>query len=194
MKFFAGQLAVGVLKPTGVPGHPSRIGGLRAEPVVTRAERTLWNTLMAREHPHGMVVFAGRQFRCLAGSDHGWLGAAGFSAAALRVAAHDRWIGWDDAARRARLDRAVCLSRFLVRPSVRCPHLASHVPGHVLRRLPSGFDARHGFRPRLVGSFAGAGYGGICLRAAGFLCVGQTAGRGRQDRRHWRAATVKSIA
>ena len=96
----------------------------------------MWNTLVAREHPHGMTTFASRRLRYLVGSAHGWLGAAGFSAAALRVAARDRWMAWDDGARRSHLDRVVCLSRFLVRPSVRCPHLASHALGRILRRLP----------------------------------------------------------
>ena len=81
---------------------------------------------------------------------HGWLGAAGFAAAALRAAARDRWIGWDDAGRRGHLQRVVCLSRFLIRPSVRCPHLASHVLGRILRRLPGDFEERYGFRPYLV--------------------------------------------
>ena len=96
--------------------------------------------------------------------------------------ARDRWIGWDDAGRRGHLQRVVCLSRFLIRPSVRCPHLASHVLGRILRRLPGDFEERYGFRPYLVESFADEGVDGTCLRAANFLCVGRTAGRGRQDR------------
>ena len=157
------------------------------------AERAVWNTLIAREHPHGMTTFAGCQVRYLVGSAHGWLAAAGFSAAALRVAARDRWIGWDDEGRRSDLERVVCLSRFLVRPSVRCPHLASHVLGRILRRLPGDFEERYGFRPYLVESFADAGYDGTCLRAANFLYVGRTGGRGRQDREKRRAKTVKTV-
>ena len=186
-------LDAGVPEPEGVPAHPARIRDLRTVAVAGTADRTLWNTLIAREHPHGMTVFAGCQVRYLIGSAHGWLGAAGFSAAALRVSARDRWIGWDDAGRRDHLHRVVCLSRFLIRPSVACPHLASHVLGRILRRLPGDFAERHGFRPYLVESFADEGYDGTCLRAANFLCVGTTAGRGRQDRRKLRAATVKTV-
>ena len=140
-----------------------------------------------------MTTFAGCQVRYLVGSAHGWLGAAGFAAAALRAAARDRWIGWDDAGRRGHLQRVVCLSRFLIRPSVRCPHLASHVLGRILRRLPGDFEERYGFRPYLVESFADEGYNGTCLRAANFLCLGRTAGRGRQDREKRRAQTVKTV-
>ena len=179
--------------PVEVPAVLSQVEDIAIVPVTTAADRALWNTLIAREHPHGMTTFAGRQLRYLVGSAHGWLGAAGFSAAALKVAARDRWIAWTDSQRSGQLDRILCLSRFLVRPSVRCPHLASHLLGRILRRLPRDFEARYGFRLLLVESFADEGYAGTCLRAANFLCVGRTAGRGRQDRERRRARTVKTV-
>ena len=168
------QLEADVPEPEQVPAHPARIRALEVIVVANAADRALWNTLIAREHPHGMTTFAGRQVRYLVGSAHGWLGAAGFSAAALRVAARERWIGWDDEGRRAHLDRVVCLSRFLMRPCVHCLHLASHVLGRILRRLPGDFEQRYGYRPYLVESFADEGYDGTCLRAANFLRVGTT--------------------
>ena len=187
------QLATDVAVPVEVPSHPAQIGALELRLVANASDRALWNTLMAREHPHGMTTFAGCQIRYLVGSAPGWLGAAGFSAAALRVSARDRWIAWSEDQRREHLNRVVCLSRFLIRPSVRCPHLASHVLGRMLRRLPRDFETRYGFRPWLVESFADAGYDGTCLRAANFLCVGETTGRGRQDRQKRRGKTVKRV-
>ena len=186
-------LAAGVPEPEGVPSHPSAIEGLHVALAADAEGRAVWNTLIGREHPHGMAIFAGCQIRYLFGSGHGWLGAAGFSAAALRAEARDRWIGWSDGQRRRHLDRVVCLSRLLIRPSVRCPHLASHLLGRMLRRLPGDFEDRYGFRPWLVETFADAGYDGTCLRAANFVCVGRTAGRGRQDREKRREKTVKSV-
>ena len=186
-------LGAGVPEPEGVPARLAGIDGLEFRLVEDAGDRAVWNTLVATEHPHGMATFAGCQLRYLVGSDRGWLGAAGFSAAALRVSARDRWIGWDDGMRRDNLHRVVCLNRFLIRPSVRCPHLASHALGRILRRLPRDFRARYGHRPFLVESFADEGYDGTCLRAANFLCVGRTGGRGRQDRRHRRGRTVKTV-
>ena len=66
-------------------------------------------------------------------------GAAGHLAAALRISARDRWIAWSEVQRRVRLNRVVCMSRFLIRLSVRCPHLARHVLGRLLRRLLGDF-------------------------------------------------------
>ena len=186
-------LAAAVPEPMEVPSHPAKIAKLTVRVVATAQERALWNTLMAREHPRGVTTFAGSQLRYLVDSAHGLLGAAGFSAAALRVTARDRWMAWSEEQRRAHLDRVVCLSRFLIRPAVRCPHLASHVLGRLLRRLPEDFRARYAVRPWLVESFADQGYDGTCLRAANFRCVGKTAGRGRQDRHKRRAETVKTV-
>ncbi|MDE0222930.1 MAG: IS4 family transposase [Spirochaetaceae bacterium] len=187
------QLAGDVPEPVAVPSHPAKIVDLAVTMIATAAQRALWNTLIAREHPHGLTTFAGCQVRYLVGSAHGWLGAAGFCAAARRVAARERWVAWSEEQRREHLHRVVCLSRFLIRPQVRCPHLASHVLGRILRRLPRDFEARYGFRPWLVESFADAGYDGTCLRAANFVCVGTTAGRGRQDRGKRRAKTRKTV-
>ena len=50
-----------VPEPEGVPSHPARTEGLRIDPVAKPGDRALWNTLVAREHPHGMTTFAGRQ-------------------------------------------------------------------------------------------------------------------------------------
>jgi hypothetical protein len=136
----------------------------------------------------------GRQLRYLIGSTHGWLGGLGFSAAALQLAPRDRWIGWTVAQRRAHLDRVVGLSRLLIRPSVTCHNLASRVVGLCLQRLADDFAHRYGFRPWLVESFADrALVRGTVYRASNWIQVGQTAGRGRQDRDRRRAETVKDI-
>ena len=61
-------LANGVAAPEGVPSHPGRIQDLEIIAVRGRADRAVWNTLIAREHPHGMTTFAGCQVRYLVGS------------------------------------------------------------------------------------------------------------------------------
>ena len=110
--------------------------------------------------------------RYLVRSAHGWLGALGFAAAALRLAPRERWMGWSDAQRRAYLERVVGLSRFLLRGG--CANLASHVLGRVLRRLPEDFQQRYGYRPWLVETFVLPAHDGASLRAANFVRIGQT--------------------
>ncbi len=187
------QLDEAVPAPVGVPGRVSEIEGLEVVPVTTVAQRTVWNPRIAHEHPHGLTTFAGPQVRYRVTSGHGILGAAGFSAAALQVQARDGWIGWSAPQRRDHLHRVIGLSRFLIRPAVRCPHLASQVLGRLLRRLPADLEARYGLRVWRVESYADAGVQGTCLRAANFVCVGATKGRGRQDRYHRREKTGKTV-
>ena len=179
--------------PVDVPAQVRDVEGLRLVVVEDEAQRRIWNTLLACEHPQGTTTFVGCQLRYLIGSDHGWLGALGFSASALRLRARDTWMGWSDAQRTAHLHRVVCLSRFLIRPAVQCRHLASHVLGRVLRRVEADFEARYGYRPWLVETFVAPEHDGASFRAANFVCVGPTAGRGRCDRAHGGTRTVKSV-
>ena len=188
------QLAAPLPAPAAVPERLAALGALQLSLVTKRAERAIWNTLIAREHPHGMTTFAGCQLRYLVHSaEYGYLAALGFSAAALQLAARDRWMAWSPDQRAAHLERVVGLSRFLIRPGVRCRYFASHVLGRVLRRLAADFEARYGYRPWLVETFVGAGHNGASLRAANFLRLGPTTGRGRQDRGKRDAGSIKTV-
>ena len=87
-----------------------------------------------------MTTFSGVQMRYPAHSAHGYPGALGFAAAALRLAAREHRMGWSEERRRAHLALVVGLSRFLIRAGY--ANLASHVLGRVLRRLPRDFQQR----------------------------------------------------
>ena len=182
-----------VAAATAVPGTVEAVAGLSLERVEQGRQRRVWNTLLHFEHPQGTTTFAGCQVRYLVVSAHGVLGAVGFSASALHLRAREAWMGWSDEQRQAHLHRVLCLSRFLIRPGVQCRNLASQVLGQVLARLPADFEARYRYRPWLVETFVGPAHDGASFKAANFVWVGHTAGRGRQDRDHARARPVKSV-
>ena len=164
----------------GVPERVDHLDHLELVLVTTDRERRQWTELIAREHPRGAVRQVGAQLRYLVVSEHGHLGALGFSASALALAARDRWIGWEATLRRQQLHRVVALSRFLIRPGIDCRNLASKVLGRCLKRLPRDFEARYGYRPVLVETFVdGSRHTGASLRAANWTYVGETTGRGR---------------
>jgi hypothetical protein len=190
----ARRLTAPVPAPAEVPAEVGDIDGLRLLVVTTEAERRLWTELMYDEHPRGAGPLVGRQLRYLIGSAHGWLGGLGFGAAALQLAARDAWIGWTVAQRRAHLDRVIGLSRFLIRPAVTCHNLASRVVGLCLQRVSADFVQRYGFAPWLVESFADRAHvRGTVYRASNWIGVGQTCGRGRQDRARRAPETIKDI-
>jgi len=168
--------------PVDVPGNVNEINALELVLVSETDEMRIWNELMIGEHPRGSGPLVGRQLRYLIRSESGWLGGFGFAAPALQLADRDKWIGWDQEGRQASLHYIVGMSRFLIRPSVRCKNLASKVLSMSVVRLACDFEQRYGYRPLLIESFVDTEhYAGTCYRAANWQAVGQTKGRGRQD-------------
>ena len=178
----------------GVPEQAEAVQDLQLIRVRTDDQIRIWNEMMIREHPRGAGPLVGRQLRYLIGSKHGWLGALGFAAAALHLGDRDRWIGWDLLQRRENLHTIVGLSRFLIRPGVRCRNLASRILGMSLPVFAADFEQRYGYRPLLLESFVDTSlYSGTSFRAANWIRVGRTKGRGRQDRLGEAAETIKDI-
>jgi len=153
-----------------------------------------WWAMMQAHHPLGAGPLCGAQLRYLVACEAGLVGGLSFSAPAWRLASRDAWIGWDDRARQAGLSKVVANSRFLIVPGVRVPNLASHVLSQALARLARDWQARYGITPVLVETFVERSrYRGTCYRAANWILLGQTQGRGRQDRRHAAQGTIKDI-
>ena len=177
-----------------VPDTVVEVRELTLVRVETDEHRRVWNTLMAHDHPRGAGPFVGPQLRYLVGSGHGWLGGVGFAASARRLRARDAWVGWDEKRRGAHLHRVLGLCRLLIRPGISCRNLASHVLGRVTRVVGDDFECRHGYRPWLLETFVDeTEHTGASVRAANWVRVGETRGRGRQDRTHAAPETCKAV-
>jgi hypothetical protein len=169
-----------------VAGRLSDLGEISLVAVSSKepALSSVWNAMLDAHHPLGRGPLCGAQQRYLIHSERrGWLGALAFSAAAWHLRERDRWIGWSARSRRANLHKVVANSRFLLLPGVRVPHLASHVLGLAARQVAADWPRRYGYTPVLLESFVDErDYAGTCYRAANWQRLGETAGRGRQDR------------
>jgi hypothetical protein len=96
--------------------------------------------------------------------------------------------------RRQRLGAIANQQRFLILPWVRAAHLASHLLALVTRRLSADWQARYGHPVWLVETFVELGrFAGTSYKAAGWLQLGQTAGRTRQDRQRTLQSPLKSV-
>jgi hypothetical protein len=171
-----------VADPHGVPARVEQVKGLELVEVSSEDDELfrLWNELMLTEHPLHDCRLVGRQLRYLIGSEHGWLGGIGFGSCALRLRVRDEWIGWDEPTRKAFQERLINMTRFLIRPKVRCENLASHVLSLCMERLGRDYQKRYGIDPWLVESFVDSErYFGGCYRAANWLCLGASTGRTR---------------
>lgn len=190
----ARRLHAPVPEPHDIPAAAGDVRGLSLVKVQSLEQLRLWNELMVCEHPQGAGPLVGAQLRYLIQSEHGWLGGLGFAAAALNLADRDRWVGWDAATRREHLHRVVGMARFLIRRSVRCHNLASRVLGMAVRAVAADYETQYGYRPWLLESFVDTEqFLGTCYQAANWVPVGHSQGRGRQDRAHQAAKSVKAI-
>jgi hypothetical protein len=175
-------------KPEPITGAVGELSGLHLQRVADKTTSRLWNGLIDRWHYLGYSPLPGAQLRYLIGWEQGVLGAIGFGAAAWKVAARDRWIGWEPAQREAHLGRVLNNARFLLLPWVEVKNLASKVLSLAAVQVARDFPARYGERVVLLETFVERPrFRGTCYRAANWQYVGETAGRGKCDR-HRRAA------
>jgi Domain of unknown function (DUF4338) len=114
---------------------------------------------------------------------------------AWKMQARDTWIGWSDEQRQRNLQSIVNNGRFLILPWVRVKGLASKILALSARIMPRDWEARYGHRPLLLETLVDvARFRGTCYRAANWIHVGQTTGRGRMDREHQKhGAAFKDI-
>ena len=122
------------------------------------------------------LVFASRPARAV-------VGCLQFSSPAWRMAARDRWVGWDDRTRARNLQHVVNNSRFLLLPWVAVSNLASAVLSRGLSQLVADWPRHYHLEPWLVETLVDARrHHGGCYRAANWVALGVTSGRGRMDR------------
>jgi len=160
------------------------------EAVTTEGQRLLFRELVGRHHYLGHAVPFGAHLRYLVYAsqpERTVVGCLQFSSPAWRMAVRDRWIGWDEGTRRRNLQRVVNNSRFLILPWVRVRNLASRVLSLATRRLEGDWAERYAVEPLLVETLVDPSrYTGHCYRAANWIEVGVTTGRGRMDRERLR--------
>jgi hypothetical protein len=169
-----------------LPGPLDRYRPIHLQLIEDAGQRRLFREYLDRYHYLGYRAPYGAQLRYWvqpAQSELPPLAALLFTSAAWRMAPRDRWIGWSDPARQSNLPLVVNHSRFLILPWVQIPHLASHILAHAARQLPADWQTRYGVEPVLLETLVDAArYRGVCYRAANWVEVGLTQGRGRMDR------------
>ena len=156
---------------------------------------SLWNELIQRYHYLGYRPLSGAQMRYLVWSGDGRLLAAlGFGASAWQVQPRDRHIGWNDRQRRAGLHRIVNNARFLILPWVKCGGLASRILSGIIKPLRADWRLRYGYEPVLLETFVEIPrFTGTSYRAANWIRLGQTQGRGKLEKQHCQIAPLKDI-
>jgi hypothetical protein len=172
------------------------IAGLRLRLIENEKDpaHRIWNRLIVREHPLGRRPLVGAQLRYLVECEAGIIGAFGFGPAAFHLECRDQWIGWPLEARAQNRQKVIGLSRFLIRRGLRVRNLASQCYGLVLRQVALDWQSRYGVKPVLVETYVDRQrHDGRSLAAANWRRLGQSKGRGRDDRQRQRAQSLKDV-
>lgn len=178
-----------ILKPV------SLLGPLSLEPVVQTTKHSyLWNQLIHHYHYLRFTPLPGAQIRYFVRCPLGLLALISFSASAWKTAPRDQWIGWNKLQRQKNLHLVINNSRFLILPWVHSPHLASKILALTAKRLPRDWFTRYNYKPVLLETFVQKDtFKGACYRAANWIYVGQTKGRGKKDFHNLCPLPIKDI-
>jgi hypothetical protein len=172
-------------EPTSMDAAVSECEPLELILVEGAAESRRWRQHVERYHYLGCRVPFGANLRYWVRSRDRDLGCLLWTSPAWKMQARDAWIGWSDQQRQRNLQGIVNNSRFLILPWVHIKGLASKILALSARQMPRDWETRYGQRPLLLETFVDpARFRGTCYRAANWIHVGQTAGRGRMDREH----------
>lgn len=178
--------------PLLLPVH--ELAPLRLCPVTTPASSRLWNEYMARYHYLGYTPMSGSQMRWNVFAGEQLVALLSFGASAWKLAARERFIGWNEPQRLKNLQLVVNNARFLILPWIQSKGLASKILSRIARQLPDDWHRRYGYRPVLFETFVESQrHRGTCYKAANWTHVGQTTGRGKTSRVHHQIIPIKDI-
>jgi hypothetical protein len=159
----------------------------------TKKEK-LYNALIDRYHYLGYQQGSGEQLKYLVKIGEKVVGCVGFGSSAFKISPRDTFIGWSHQTRKRNLVQIVNNNRFLILPWVQVKNLASYILGSIARRIQRDWFGYYCREIVLLETFVETRrFLGTCYKAANWLYLGQTTGRGRNDRHTERLLPVKDI-
>jgi Domain of unknown function (DUF4338) len=160
----------------------AELGPLSIEQVRRTQGEDLWAQLLAHHHYLGYCRPVGEHLKYLVWARQRPVACLGWSSAPRHLAPRDRYIGWSVQHRKQGLQFLAYNTRFLILPWVKVPHLASHLLGRVARQISADWQRVYEHPIYLLETFIDpARFAGTCYRAANWISLGQTSGRGHND-------------
>ena len=182
--------------PVGISSALAEVIPLQVIRVDNPPQRRIFSRLLQQHHYLGYYRPVGENLPYLIETPEGrLLGCALFGAAAWKCAPRDRFIGWSDPARQEHLQWVANNMRLLLLPWVRVPHLLSHVLRTLVQRISPDWQRKYGHPIFLLETFVEPErFAGTSYRAANWIHVGVTQGRGRQGASpHIRSTSIKDV-
>ncbi len=157
-------------------------------------EEALFNSLIEQYHYLGYEQPVGEHLKYLVTIYGQAIACLAWSSAPRHLGCRDRFLGWSQPARKRNIHLIAYNTRFLVLPWVEVPHLASHILGRMASLVPRDWERLYAHPIYLLETFVDPGhFRGTCYRAANWLLLGHTTGRGHNDLMHQPNRPVKQV-
>lgn len=175
-------------------GNLSQVQPLSFRQVRKTPDEATFNTLIETYHYLGYARPVGEHLKYIVYAGDVPLVCMAWSSAARHIGCRDRFIGWSADVRRANLHLLAYQTRFLVLPWARVRYLASHVLGGIARRLSSDWYQLYHHPICFLETFVDPRlFRATCYRAANWIRLGTTTGRGKADRTHKANRSLKEV-
>ena len=157
------------------------LGPLVFHQVRRTPDEALFNSLLAQYHYLGYQQPVGEHLKYVVVAGDRPVACFAWGSAPGALGIRDRFIGWSAEARRRHLRLLAANTRFLIVPWVHVPHLASHLLGRMAARLSADWQQVYDHPIYWLETFIDpARFRGTCYRAANWIVLGRTAGRGHR--------------
>jgi hypothetical protein len=170
------------------------LGPIDVLPVRRTADEPLFNSLMEHYHYLGYEQPVGEHLKYLVWAGGRPIACLAWSSAPRHLASRDHYIGWSAEARRHNIRFIAYNTRFLILPWIEVPHLASHILGRMAARISEDWQAVYGHPIYFLETFVDPErFRGTCYRAANWVLLGKTTGRGKQSNSYVPNRSIKAV-
>ena len=167
---------------------------LEFEQVRRTSQEPLFNSLMEEHHYLGYEQPVGEHLKYLVWAQGRPVACLAWSSAPRHLGSRDHYIGWSAEARRRNIRFIAYNTRFLILPWVRVEHLASHILGRMAARISEDWQLMYGHPIYFLETFVDPErFRGTCYRAANWVLLGKTTGRGKQSNSYVPNRSIKAV-
>lgn len=157
-------------------------------------EEALFNSLLEQHHYLKYEQPVGEHLKYVVWAQQRPIACLAWSSAPRHLASRDRFIGWSAEARRRNIRLVAYNSRFLILPWVRIEHLASHILGRMAVRVSEDWQRLYRHPIYFLETFVDPErFRGTCYRAANWILLGRTTGRGKQSNSYVPNRSIKEV-
>ena len=174
-------------RPVAIDQTPLHASLAGLTPLTFRAvrrtpEESVFGGLMEAHHYLGYTQPVGEHLKYMVYAGERPVACLAWSSAPRHLAPRDLYLGWSAASRKRNIRFVAYNTRFLILPWVHVEHLASHLLGRMLKMLPGEWERVYGHPVYFAETFVDAErFKGTCYRAANWVFLGLTTGRGKND-------------